>query len=358
MRPSAIALFLAAATTWACAAPPGGSPDTGDGGAPDAGDPPDAGVEPTWREVRGPAPAPRWGHVAAVDPDRRRALVFGGTGTAGRLGDLWAFDLKTEAWQSLAAPGGPTPRFTAAAVVDPIRRRLIVVGGDDGAPSAEVWAWSFADGRWSRLASGPSPRFDLAAACCGPQGSPAWFYGGFGTGFVALDDLWELNLANDTWRRLPDGGRRPSARTNVGFGYFVVGPALALHGGHDAIGLTPDTWEYDLRAQAWKPATVPGTPAAWAHFASVALPTRADLFLVGGDNNDGRDVATTDVLRGCCGGPVEIHRLPAKALPPPRRHAVTFLDPATSRLVVFGGWQGAAVILGDTWIYEPGTSGF
>src|ERR1051325_2969609 len=105
---------------------------------------------PAWREiaVTGARPAARYDAGLAVDPFARRLLLFGGhdsTGTA--YGDLWSIPLAGPyVWSELHPAGvGPSPRWSATALVDPIRQRLLLVGGSDPSGSVtDVWALDLA----------------------------------------------------------------------------------------------------------------------------------------------------------------------------------------------------------------------
>src|SRR5207253_1635534 len=119
---------------------------------------------------------------------------------------------------------GPSARSTAAWVADPARDRLVLMGGQVGDfASDEAWAFSLATHEWHSLPTAPSGgRFDLGATT---DGGRAWFFGGFSTDEQghkqAHNDLWELDLATDTWRLLPAGGTPPAPTTNFGFAHHA-----------------------------------------------------------------------------------------------------------------------------------------
>ncbi|MFZ5469952.1 MAG: Kelch repeat-containing protein [Myxococcota bacterium] len=303
-----------------------------------------------WRKVPGSGPEPRWGHTAVYDARRDEVLVFGGTGAAGRLGDVWALSLQNESWRRLELQGGPTARYTSGAVIDAARDQMLVFGGDEGKLSDELWALELATGTWRKLPTGPSPRFDVSMTS---DGMRAWVYGGFGKSFpqqpgAALDDLWELDFAAQTWRELPKGIVNPSPRTNSAIG--LHDGALYVTGGHDELFPTRETWRFLLAEQKWEKLKPTGAPAAGAHFAYATDAQCGVLWLSGGDNVDYHDVAFTESL--VLGDAASFSRLEAGAFPPPRRHFVVAFDPAKRRLVLFGGWQGQNALLGDTWILE------
>ena len=311
--------------------------------APDATEVGDVAPGEPWREIVGPGPGKRWGHVAVLDGKRARMIVWGGTDDGGKKNDAWALSLDDETWQALPAPGGPTARYTAGAVIDAARDRMIVLGGDDGAARGDVWALDLAAGTWTELPAGPSARFDVAAAT---DGGTAWFFAGFAQGFVALGDLWALDLGTTTWRELPTADPRPSPRTNGGFG--VHSGSLWVVGGHDAAALTPDVWRYDLAGERWKPVTPPGGLDGWAHFAYAVDGACGVLWLVGADNNDTVDLPLVAGL--VLGGAPRFVSPTFAATFPARRHAVVALDSGKRRLIVMGGAARDDTVYGDTWL--------
>ena len=84
----------------------------------------------------GPLPAPRKGHTAVVAADggsggggAPRMLVYGGRNESSYMGDVWALDPGTGAWEEVAQEGAvrPPPRdHHAAAYLD---GRMFIFGG-------------------------------------------------------------------------------------------------------------------------------------------------------------------------------------------------------------------------------------
>jgi len=293
--------------------------------------------------------------VAVFDPRRGEALVFGGVGAdSAVLDDLWALSLQSERWQEVTPTGDrPGPRWAAAAIHDATRDRMVLFFGDAAPATDEVWALDLGPRRWRLLGAGPPARYDAAAATDG--GDRVWVYGGFaGPQFrpdTALGDLWELDLTADAWRPLPAGGIPPPPTSNVALAFHEG--ALYLLGGHDATGVTPGFWRYDLARQEWQPLAAGARPAAWTHHARAVDAACADLLLLGGDDADAVEVPDLEAFR--LGASPALARLPSAAAAVARHHAAMAFDPVTRRLVLFGGWRGRQVFLGDTWIYRMGS---
>ena len=331
-----------------------------------------AAERPAWREVAAPGPGARALHAAAFDRARGLAVFFGGVRPdMAVLGDVWGFSPLTETWQEITVSGeAPTPRWAAAAVEDVPRGRVLVLFGNDGRPSEEVWALDLGRLVWERVASGPPARFDAAVASDGAD--RVWVYGGFPWSpahpEAVLGDLWELDLAGNTWRQRTVAATQPPARlppatTNASLAFH--GDALYLAGGHTAVGATPGTWRYDLAAEICDVVSAPGRPAAWAHQARAMDEWCGRLLLAGGDNADERDVPYLEALQlGQPGQPNDpgqprhlgheprYVRLPGEEAGVSRHHSAMALDPVSRRLILFGGWRGNGLFLGDTWLYQ------
>jgi len=297
-----------------------------------------------WDEVFGPGPSPRWTQAAVLDPMSRTAVVFGGF-SAGN--EVWIFSFASRTWARIDAPNGPSPRASPAAISDPARDRMVVVGGLEAlGPTDEAWAFDFATHTWSPLPKGPSPRFDMGAAT---DGIHAWFYGGF-VGSQATDELWQLDLESNSWTLLPQSQVRPSPRTNMGIG--VNAGSLFIVGGHDTLGVTPGTWQYQFSSQNWTQLSPTGTAGAGAHFASATDTDCGVLLLAGGDHDDNIDVDTTDIFSF---SQASFVRLPAMSnFSPSRRHSSLVLEPQSRTLMLFGGIHDPSQLLGDTWLYRLG----
>jgi hypothetical protein len=109
---------------------------------------PDSGVPPG-----------RYGHVYEMDAWRGAAVLFGGIGDAGLLGDTW--ELSEGQWAQSPSVG-PSARSGAAMVFDPPHHALVLFGGssqlDGGGELSDTWL--LLDGGWVPVMtnSGPSPR--------------------------------------------------------------------------------------------------------------------------------------------------------------------------------------------------------
>jgi len=120
------------------------------------------------------------------------AVLFGGRGEAGRLGDIWEWDGTAWADRTPRSVLIPAARAGATLIYDAARARVVLFGGigELGALS-DTWEW---DGiAWSKLslAAAPSPRHHQAMAYDAARAAAIAFGGDDGTP-LGLRDTWFL----------------------------------------------------------------------------------------------------------------------------------------------------------------------
>ena len=135
-------------------------------------------------------------------------------------------------------------------------------------------------GIWTRLASLPTPRSEVAAA---KLDGKIYAFGGFGAGATANE---EYDIATDTWQTrapIPRGVDHPAAVT--------VGGKLYLIGGFDGRwGPVADVWAYDPETDAWTQMAGLST----ARGALGAAVVEGKIYAIGGVGRSG-NVGTTEV---------------------------------------------------------------
>lgn len=194
-----------------------------------------------WRELDVEAPSPRAEAATTYRSDARRIVLFGGYRNEGanriRLGDTWEWDGK--AWV-LKTTMGPSPRNGAAVAYDGQRKRVVLFGGS-GAMD-ETWEWDGSS--WSEVASAPeSGRFNAAMAYDPARGLSIRSGGWSGDG--RADDTWAFD--GQSWVKLNVTG--PSPRNHTVLVYHSKRESLLLFGGHDGDRVLGDLWE--LKGSGW-----------------------------------------------------------------------------------------------------------
>jgi hypothetical protein len=204
----------------------------------------------SWSPLQVQGPEARARHAMVADPDRNRALLFGGRARSGTSGaytlfnDVWVFDFGGQSWQKLATSGGPPPgRSSAAMAIDPENAQLLLFGGNastDGlayAPLSDTWTLDLAAGAWKKLSPSKAPPARLFhAMAIDPDGRVAYIWsGGDANAFQGpfLHDVWAFDLDNSTWSEVPTTGDAPSGRIRHQMVYDRTAHVLVTFAGHD-----------------------------------------------------------------------------------------------------------------------------
>ncbi|TVU10944.1 hypothetical protein EJB05_44500 [Eragrostis curvula] len=260
----------------------------------------------TWSAVNatGDVPPPRVGvTMAAVGGT---VLVFGGRDQDHKeLNELYSFDTATGAWSLLSSGAdGPPHRSYHSMVADDAAGRVYVFGGcGDAGRLNDLWAYDVAGGgggRWEQL---PSP-----GEACRPRGGPGlavaggkvWVVYGFG-GDKELDDVHCYDSATGMWSVVETGGGgdKPSPRSvfcAAGVGRHVVvfgGEVDPSDLGHLGAGkFSAEAFALDTETGAWarldddasyESEHHPG-PRGWCAFAAGEMDGRRGLLVYGGNS--------------------------------------------------------------------------
>ena len=298
----------------------------------------------------GPAPSPRMGHSWTADPSAGVAYLFGGSTASGPVAELWVYDLGADSWTQtpLDGPGPGARSGHAAGWLDGVG--LLIVGGRDAEDRPLDDAWTFDPGtsRWSRVPAGsslPPGRSDA----CGVVDPTNAFWLSHGRATDPLADTWRFDPAARTWLAASPDGEAPDPRSGA-VCWWTPGLSLAIAGGSGGAGVVGDGWSLDepgTTSAEWTRLPVDLTTAARSGAASA----RHDdaMVLVGGLAPSGGIVA--DVVRiELESMAVTTYATPAGG-PGPRQGGAMVDDPASERLLMFGGSasEDAADANGEVW---------
>jgi len=210
-------------------------------------------------------PSARFGHTAVYDSVNLRMVVFAGAQGVAKpspcLNDVNVLQYPagfggTTAWFKLNPTGGPPPaRYAHTAVYDSADNEMIVFGGSNCNSTFynDVWVLKNANGlggapSWTQLSpSGPAPgaRGFGSAVYDAANDRMIVFGGSNGTPY---GDLWVLTHAggvsgNPAWTQLTPGGSKPSARYGHSAVYDATNNRMIVYGGSTTnIGSLSDTW--------------------------------------------------------------------------------------------------------------------
>lgn len=203
----------------------------------------------TWthhRRLSGPGPPHRSYHSMTADHTAGRVYVFGGCGNAGRLNDLWAYDVVDNKWIQFPLPAGEDsckPRGgPGLAAVD---GKIWVVYGFSGVELDDVHCFdpnpNGGGGRWVEVETKgdkPTPRSVFSTLVlgkyifiCGGEIDPSDL-GHLGAGKFS-QDVFALDTDTLVWKRLEDAGSAgPSPRGWSAFAAAGEEAGLLVYGGN------------------------------------------------------------------------------------------------------------------------------
>lgn len=301
----------------------------------------------------GTPPAPRFNHAVVYDGAGQRLVTFGGMGI-NRLNDTWALEQSTPLWREITPTTSPSARFDHAAAYDPVRRRMIVFGGwdHDFPNNNEVWALDLANESWSMLIdrnpSSPPSRTGHSLIYDGGNDRMILFGGNNGAG-TGLNDVWALDLNTPSWTLITAVGPLPSPRYDHGAVYDGANRRMIILGGNDGSPYTNDTWALNLSgAPIWTRLAPAGTPPTGrAGHTMVYDATQKRIFVFGGD--DGYSTKN-DLWVLTLSGPLEWHPVFTQGLvPSPRMDHCAVYAPDQQALILFGGWDGLDSLNNEAW---------
>lgn len=306
-------------------------------------------IQPT-----GPGIAPRYNHTMVWDAARERALVFGGAvlGVAGTSNELWAFTPADLRWSRLAPAGRlPPGRGAHVAVWDPVGDRMLMFGGQFGDAAdvyADLWSYSPVTNRWEALAAtGPSPKPRQGhSAVWSPDLERMLVYGGWedfrpGRPQVDSSDVWSFDPRSLVWERHAQSGATPPPRFRHAAAWDPARGEMVVFGGCCApTGWFNDVWAYDPRANSWADRTPrTGSPPYTNRVRAAWDPTRDQMLVFGGL---GHCFLKND-LWAYSGRDRSWQRLARSAVPQIRNEGASAVyDEAKQELLLFGGCAGSA----------------
>jgi N-acetylneuraminic acid mutarotase len=242
-----------------------------------------------WRLITasGAAPAPRAFAAAAGDEVAGgRLFVFGGStfNTAGTqfqpFGDLSVYSIASNAWTTLSTPDTgtrPNPGARSGSNLWSAGDRLYLFGGIDAtfATHNDLWTYDLRHGEWSQVpVAGAPPARHVAQAGTVPRFGRLTIYGGEAldpaTGFAALNDTWQFDLAARRWVEVTPAAGNIAPPRNYGAA-AVLGTAMYLYGGDAPGGVggcgapfeqnpVAEVWRFDLVQRLWRQVTPTGDP--------------------------------------------------------------------------------------------------
>lgn len=280
-------------------------------------------------------------------------------------------DMPSPTWVNLIPLGAPpSARSFSSATYDPISDNMTIFGGIQPDLN-DTWVLSNADGHstatWSQLnpvGGPPSPRFGMTTVYNPGTNSMVMFGGNPDGGFCGRDvnDTWVLTGANGfgtpAWTQLNPAGKPPSPRDATSAVYDVTTNRMIVFGGRNACA--PYLNDVHVLSNAdglggmptWTKLGVNGTlPSGRSLHTAVYDPNTNRMIVFGGYG--GSPLSDVWVLTDANGLAVGATRRWIQLTPiggPGTRYGHTAVyDPATNKMIVFGG-IGPGGSTNDTWV--------
>jgi hypothetical protein len=227
----------------------------------------------TWTklETSGAAPSPRSSAAAVYERKRDRMIIFGGAESA-PLDETFALNLEFREWKVIGTAGQkPSPRVSAGIAIDSDRDKLYVFGGSDGTVLLnDLFVLDLATDTWSKVAmTGEVPRGRTQFGLSYDSGTNRLVvFGGRDDGMLGnQNDLHVFDLATSAWIRFNVGDKfnkpanaacdfpsdfttldvsAPERRSAFAFTPTTDGRGFILHAGKTDCGVASDVMWFNV----------------------------------------------------------------------------------------------------------------
>jgi hypothetical protein len=230
------------------------------------------------------SPAMRMEHSMIYDPGTGFAVLFGGSGASGLLGDTWTYDAAVNSWTQCSPAGSPSPQCRYGFAYDSAAgRSVLFTGRNEAGNISETWTYDAAVNLWTNPAppSMPSARSDHAMAYDPVSGDTFLFGGAFIWG--NSNDVWRYNAVSNTWTAPGLAFPAPPARKGHTFAYDARSGLFVLFGGQGSSGgMMNDTWTYNPATNAWVNMNPSSMPQSRAFHSMVYDSVNGLMLLFGG----------------------------------------------------------------------------
>jgi N-acetylneuraminic acid mutarotase len=236
-----------------------------------------------WEQIKTDNDPPiRNSHTCCVVDDEM--YLFGGYSVSyGYLNDLWILNLDYYKWKKLETNHSPNELANHTCVS--FRENLIIFGGFNAIGLFnKVWSYNIYDQTWKLLnCSGEEPIRRWCHSACVSKYGIMYVFGGcalVGNSYVKLNDMYQLDLHSNIWKKITIFGNIPSPRQ--GHSILEFDNEILLFGGANTQYFN-DLYSFNPMNQRWsKLPNMDIEPRKWFGMA----PVRDNVYIFGGDGND------------------------------------------------------------------------
>jgi photosystem II stability/assembly factor-like uncharacterized protein len=202
-------------------------------------------------------PSPRYGHAMAYDTSHDKIVLFGGYSkeSYSAVDDTWSYNYLNDSWIEMNPSQAPSARYYHSMVYNSVNKTLVLFGGskDSYTQLSDTWEYNLSTNTWTEITPTVSPKSrELSAMAYVPERNVIILFGGcYRSSYwtiYRLNDTWEYNCSNKSWRQLDIPA--PSPRYGHAMVYDASRNRIILFGGLSD-GYMNDTWEFDCETYEW-----------------------------------------------------------------------------------------------------------
>jgi hypothetical protein len=316
------------------------------------------GPTATWTErvLTTAQPTARYGGSLVWDPDRKRAVLFGGFDEAsGRKNDLWEWD--GTVWTDRTPAGTkPTARWNHTAAYDSVRKKLVVYGGNTGTGLAtagsyvdETWEWDGTAATWTKIATPTSVVYfyygNLRMSYDAAHGKMVMYYN--------YNTVYEYDPATPAWTLLAPAPTRADTSSYPGNSPSVLydpdRSVTVLFGGPSDRTLT----DYDGVNKVFTNRSTPFNGPIQRQDPCIAYDSKAGKMILFGGYSNVDGLYKQDTWQWSGMDQNWTTRTNANAKPPARRGGMMVYDSKRDQIILFGGY--GSTYFNDVWTWSSTT---
>ncbi|MFA5859929.1 MAG: kelch repeat-containing protein [Elusimicrobiota bacterium] len=197
------------------------------------------------------SPGKRYGHSMCY-LGNGKIFVFGGKNDSNEVyGDTWLYDRNTDIWTMIITTGTvPGKRFMMSAVSTDSNTVILFGGISEGQYKRDTWLFDYRTGKWEEIVMSVSPSARMNAMLCySKDDNKCVLFGGYNTS-KELNDTWTFDLPTKQWLSVQTK-TAPVACSDAVMVYDRYLSRAVFFGGSKRIGLSNDTWLYNLKKNEW-----------------------------------------------------------------------------------------------------------